>query len=208
MTKFDVNHASAWMGDFATRIQEHAAELTELDRQIGDADHGSNMERGMKAVSALETGDFASAGEYIKKAAMVLLSSVGGASGPLYGTLLLRFARELPDADPDLTPELVARCFRAGLEGVVQRGKAAVGDKTMVDALTPAVEALEETAPQGLAAALAAATEAAVLGRNATIPLQARKGRASYLGERSVGHQDPGATSLALLVEAATATLT
>ena len=192
----DTEAAAAWLADFADVISENAAYLTDLDRQIGDADHGSNLDRGMKAVRALGS-DFPDAGALLKKAGMTLVSTVGGASGPLYGTFLMRVGGAWPVADP--TP--------AGLEGIVQRGKAQLGDKTMVDALAPAVDAYDAAADAGVTSALAAAVAASVAGRDATIPLVARKGRASYLGERSAGHQDPGATSVTMLVEAAARTL-
>jgi phosphoenolpyruvate---glycerone phosphotransferase subunit DhaL len=139
---------------------------------------------------------------------MTLVSTVGGASGPLYGTLFLRLGSTLGDV-AEVAPGQVAAAFRAGLEGVVARGKAVADDKTMYDALAPAVDALEAGLKDGLdlASALGCAREAADAGRDATIPMLARKGRASYLGERSVGHQDPGATSVALLVSAAAETL-
>lgn len=195
----------AWLADFAGQVHEHADELTDLDRAIGDADHGSNLDRGMTAVAALSPADFADAAAYVKKAGMTLVSTVGGASGPLYGTFFLRFAGALTDAE-DPAGQL-GTALRAGLDGIVQRGKAVVGEKTMVDALAPAVDAFYAAAGAGTAAALAAAAEACAAGRDATIPLVARKGRASYLGERSAGHQDPGATSMTLLIESAARTL-
>lgn len=193
--------AHAWLADYASVIHDNADLLTDLDRQIGDADHGSNMDRGMKAVAALEAADFDDAAAYLKKAGMTLVSTVGGASGPLYGTFLLRFAGAVGDGGKDA----LGAALRAGLDGVLQRGKAEVGDKTMVDALTPAVEAFE--AAGSLDEALAAAASAAASGRDAATPLVARKGRASYLGERSKDHQDPGATSVTLLLESAARTL-
>lgn len=193
--------AHAWLADYASVIHDNADLLTDLDRQIGDADHGSNMDRGMKAVAALEAADFDDAAAYLKKAGMTLVSTVGGASGPLYGTFLLRFAGAVGDGGKDA----LGAALRAGLDGVLQRGKAEVGDKTMVDALTPAVEAFE--AAGSLDEALAAAAAAAASGRDAATPLVARKGRASYLGERSKDHQDPGATSVTLLLESAARTL-
>lgn len=207
MAEFTVDRAAAWLSDYARQISRHASELTELDRQIGDADHGSNMDRGMQAVTAIDAHESTSAAEYLKKVAMALLSNVGGAAGPLYGTFFLRFAASLPATDAELTAQQLAAAFRAGVDGVQQRGKAERGDKTMVDALLPAVEALETTAKQGVRPALAAAATSAELGRLATVPMLARKGRASYLGERSIGHQDPGATSAAMLIESATRTL-
>lgn len=208
MVPLNPDKAAAWMADYAAVIFENAAYLTDLDRQIGDADHGSNMERGMKAVSALSASDFPDAAAYLKKAGMTLVSTVGGASGPLYGTFLLRFAGAVP-AGAEVSGRVLAAAFRAGLEGIVQRGKAVVGDKTMVDALSPAVDALDAAVASGASDvdALAAAAQACAEGRDATIPLVARKGRASYLGERSANHQDPGATSVTLLLESAARTL-
>lgn len=201
-----VEAAAAWLADYAAVIAENADLLTDLDRQIGDADHGSNMQRGMTAVAALAPADFADAKAYLKKAGMTMVNTVGGASGPLYGTFFMRVAGALPE---DLTAEGLGAALRAGLQGILDRGKASVGDKTMVDALSPAVDAYDAAAAAGAdaKAALAAAATACAEGRDATIPLVARKGRASYLGERSAGHQDPGATSVTLLVEAAARTL-
>lgn len=194
----DTTLANAWMTRFATLVEQRADELTDLDRQIGDADHGSNMARGMRAVTALDPADFPDAAAYLKKAGMTLVSTVGGASGPLYGTFLLRFAGSAPADD---TVAAMATAWRAGLDGVLARGRAGVGDKTMVDALQPAVESLEQ-AGGSLKEALEAAAAAAAAGRDEVTPLVARKGRASYLGERSKDHQDPGATSATILVEA------
>ena len=195
-----------WVRRFAHLVAENRDHLTELDAAIGDADHGSNMDRGMKAaVAAIDEARPATAGALFTKVGMTLVSTVGGASGPLFGTFFLRMGTSFGDSDT-ATPDDFAAALRAGLGGVVARGKAEAGDKTMYDALAPAVDALdgalEEQSP--LAAALKAARDAAQAGRDATIPLLARKGRASYLGERSVGHQDPGATTVALLLEAAT----
>jgi dihydroxyacetone kinase-like protein len=179
--------------------------LTELDAAIGDADHGANMHRGLTAaVVALDEAGPLGPGALFKKVGMTLVSTVGGASGPLYGTLFLRLGGALDDTDP-VSPAAFAAALRAGLDGVVARGKAEAGDKTMYDALAPALDALDAKLASGasLGDALRAASVAADAGRDATVPLQARKGRASYLGERSVGHQDPGATSAALLVAAA-----
>jgi dihydroxyacetone kinase phosphoprotein-dependent L subunit len=196
--------AAAWMADFAAQIRENAAMLTDLDRQIGDADHGSNMDRGMKAVAALAAADFPDDGAFLKKAGMTLVSTVGGASGPLYGTFLMRVGGAWP---AEANAEGIGAALRAGLDGIVQRGKAVVGDKTMVDALTPALAAYDAAAGRGTQAALDAAAAACAAGRDGTTPLVARKGRASYLGERSAGVQDPGATSVTMLVEAAARTL-
>jgi phosphoenolpyruvate---glycerone phosphotransferase subunit DhaL len=197
---------TAWLREFARLIAEHKDELTELDSAIGDADHGTNMDRGMTAV--VKTLDEGAGGEtpsaVLKQAGMKLVSTVGGASGPLYGTAFLRMSAAAGDA-PDLDAATFAKAVRAGLEGVVTRGKAVAGDKTMFDALSPAADALDAAVADGksLTDALQAAVAAAEKGRDATIPLVARKGRASYLGERSAGHQDPGATSVTLLLTAA-----
>jgi dihydroxyacetone kinase-like protein len=200
----------AWVRGFAALIGEHKEELTQLDSAIGDADHGINMDRGMTAVlAALDGGDDpSSAAALFKQIGMTLVSSVGGASGPLYGTFFLRFGSACGEVD-ELDSEGLAKALRAGLEGIVARGKAEAGDKTMYDALAPATDALDQAVGggAGLAAALEAAANAAESGRDATTPMLARKGRASYLGERSVGHQDPGATSAALLVRAAATAL-
>ncbi|UGT55569.1 dihydroxyacetone kinase subunit DhaL [Nocardia asteroides] len=201
MTTIDANQ---WLRAFAALIDEHTDELTALDAAIGDADHGSNMQRGTAAVvAALDDDPPAGAGAVLKHAGMTLIRSVGGASGPLYGTFFLRAATAAGEGELD--GPTFAAAFRAGLDGVVARGKAESGDKTMFDALAPAADALDERLAAGadLATALDAAATAAAAGRDATIPLVARKGRASYLGERSAGHQDPGATSATLLVRAA-----
>jgi dihydroxyacetone kinase-like protein len=195
----------AWVRGFAALVADNRDYLTELDAAIGDADHGSNLDRGMKAaVVALDDLGPTAAGPLFTKVGMTLVSTVGGASGPLFGTLFLRMGTSLGDTE-SVTDEQVAAALRAGLEGVEARGKAQPGDKTMYDALAPAVDALERAVGEGatLDEALGRARDAAVEGRDATIPMLARKGRASYLGERSVGHQDPGATSVALLLEAA-----
>lgn len=198
---------AAWIREFARSVAEHRDELTRLDAAIGDADHGSNMDRGMTAVvAALDAGQPATADELFKQVGMTLVRTVGGASGPLYGTLFLRMGTAAGTVG-ELSPAAFGTALRAGRDGVLARGKAELGDKTMVDALTPAVEAYEAGAAAGLGSALRAAQAAALAGRDATVPLLARKGRASYLGERSVGHQDPGATSTALLLAAAVAAL-
>jgi phosphoenolpyruvate---glycerone phosphotransferase subunit DhaL len=194
-----------WVRGFATLVADNRDYLTELDAAIGDADHGSNLDRGMRAaVAALDELGPTPAGPLFTKVGMTLVSTVGGASGPLFGTLFLRMGTSLGDAEA-VTDGQVAAALRAGLEGVEARGKAQPGDKTMYDALAPAVDALEQAVGGGtaLGEALGRARDAAAEGRDATIPMLARKGRASYLGERSVGHQDPGATSIALLLEAA-----
>ncbi|MCL2316962.1 MAG: dihydroxyacetone kinase subunit DhaL [Actinomycetia bacterium] len=200
----DATAVAAWLADFAGQIHEHEALLTDLDREIGDGDHGSNMDRGMKAVMALDVASFPTVADYLKKAGMTLVSTVGGASGPLYGTFFLRLGVTWGEPQNALD---VGKALRAGVDGIVARGKAEVGDKTMIDALVPALAAYDEHAGEGVAPALAAAAEACAAGRDATIPLVAHKGRASYLGERSAGHQDPGATSATMLIEAAARTL-
>jgi len=195
---------TAWITRFDALIAEHEAELTALDSEIGDADHGSNMARGMHAVVAkLSTDPPATPAELGKTVGMTLVSTVGGASGPLYGTLFLRMGASAGDRTELDAAELGA-ALRAGVEGVVARGKAEPGDKTMIDALLPAVDAWDVAVGAGAdaASAAAAALEAAEKGRDATIPLVARKGRASYLGERSAGHMDPGAASSTLLIAA------
>ena len=195
-----------WVRRFAQLVAENRDYLTELDAAIGDADHGSNIDRGMKAaVAALDENPPTTVGSLFSKVGMTLVSTVGGASGPLFGTLFLRIGSALGDGERASSLELAA-ALRAGLGGVVDRGKAAPGDKTMYDALAPAVDALDTAlaASADLAAGLKHARDAAAAGRDATTPMLARKGRASYLGERSVGHQDPGATTVGLLFEAAT----
>jgi len=200
-----VAELSGWIREFGRLVAEQKDYLTGLDAAIGDADHGINMDRGLTAViSALDGGTPSSAGALFKQVGMTLVSTVGGAAGPLFGTFFLRLGTTLGDAR-DVDPTVLAAGLRAGLEGVVARGRAEAGDKTMYDSLAPAVDALEATLADGhdLAQALRTALEAAEAGRDATIPMLARKGRASYLGERSVGHQDPGATTVALLSAAA-----
>jgi dihydroxyacetone kinase-like protein len=199
----DVPDLRRWLTVFAGSIAAQKDALTDLDAAIGDADHGANMHRGMQAVLAeIDKGEQADPAALLKQVGMTLVRSVGGASGPLYGTLFLRMSTS---AGAPLDAAAFAKSLRAGVEGVVARGKAEAGDKTMYDALSPALDALDAELASGasLGDALRAASAAADAGRDATVPLQARKGRASYLGERSVGHQDPGATSAALLVAAA-----
>jgi dihydroxyacetone kinase-like protein len=202
--RINLDELKSWLREFAQVVADHRDELTTLDAAIGDADHGTNMERGMSAVVAGLGGD--TVAQTFKQAGMTLVSTVGGASGPLYGTFLLRFGTTAGEIT-ELDTAGFAAAMRAGLDGIVARGKAERDDKTMFDALAPAVEALEAHADGPLDEALQAATDAADRGRDATIELLARKGRASYLGERSIGHQDPGATSAALLVHAAAQTL-
>ncbi|MFJ9562310.1 dihydroxyacetone kinase subunit DhaL [Streptomyces fuscichromogenes] len=188
----DADFFRRWMAATAASVDREAERLTALDSPIGDADHGSNLQRGFKAVVAvLEKDAPATPGAVLTLAGRQLISTVGGASGPLYGTLLRGAGKALGDA-AEVSEAQFAEALRAGVDKVMALGGAAPGDKTMIDALVPAVDALGE----GFGAARAAAEQ----GAESTIPLQARKGRASYLGERSIGHQDPGATSSALLV--------
>ncbi|MFB7285353.1 dihydroxyacetone kinase subunit DhaL [Actinacidiphila glaucinigra] len=193
-----------WFIAAASVIEREADRLTELDSPIGDADHGANMRRGFIAArTAVEKEPPDTPGGVLVLVGRQLISTVGGASGPLYGTLLRKAGKALGDAR-QVAPEQLAQALREGVDGVAQLGGAAQGDKTMLDALAPAVEALTFALDKGagLAEALSAAAIAADEGALATVPMQARKGRASYLGERSIGHQDPGAASSALLVGA------
>jgi dihydroxyacetone kinase-like protein len=194
----------AWLERAADALQAARDVLTELDAAIGDADHGINMDRGFQKVrSLLPALSGQDIGSVLKAVGMGLIGSVGGASGPLYGTGFLR-AGAVTSGQQDLSPDGVGSMLQAMLEGIVERGRAAPGAKTMVDALTPAVQAYQQAVAKGagIGAALRAAVDAADGGVRATIPMQATKGRASYLGERSIGHQDPGATSCALLLKA------
>jgi phosphoenolpyruvate---glycerone phosphotransferase subunit DhaL len=201
---FTAAQAVSWVRASAAVIDEHAAALTRLDAAIGDGDHGTNMNRGFKAVlQRLDGLEAADLGSLFKAVGMALISKVGGASGPLYGSFYLAVGKGLGDAEAVEDGELAA-ALRAGYEGVVARGKAQLEDKTMLDAWHPALEALDAALAGGsdLGQALDQAERAAAAGMKATIPLVARKGRASYLGERSRDHQDPGATSTHLLVKA------
>ncbi|WP_282083729.1 dihydroxyacetone kinase subunit DhaL [Streptomyces tendae] len=190
----DADFFRRWMTAATALVDREADRLTALDSPIGDADHGSNLQRGFRAVAAtLEKEAPDTPGAVLVLAGKQLISTVGGASGPLYGTLLRRTGKALGDS-AQVSAEQLAEALRAGVDAVRTLGGAAPGDKTMVDALVPAVDALGDS--------FTAAGTAAAEGAEATIPLQARKGRASYLGERSIGHQDPGATSAALLFEA------
>lgn len=190
----DAEFFRRWMTATAASVDREAQRLTDLDSPIGDADHGSNLQRGFVAVAAtLEKEAPDTPGAVLTTAGRQLISTVGGASGPLYGTLLRRTGKALGDAG-EVSQEQLADALRAGVDAVMALGGASPGDKTMIDALVPAVDALGES----FGAAKAAAEE----GAAATTPLQARKGRASYLGERSIGHQDPGATSASLLIGA------
>lgn len=183
----------------AATIAEHRVELIQLDRAIGDGDHGENMDRGFKAViAALDANPPDTPAAVLKLVATTLISKVGGAAGPLYGTAFLRASAAVKDRG-ELTPADLGEALSAALGGIVARGKAELGDKTMVDALDPAVKAAKGDTAAELLAAAAAAAEA---GADATIPIVARKGRASYLGERSAGHLDPGARSTSLLLRA------
>jgi len=190
-----------WIRRFADVVAEHRTELVRLDTAIGDGDHGTNMDRGMrKAVEKLDGTEGGDIGADLKTVGMALVSSVGGAAGPLYGTLFLQMGSAAAGKS-ELDLDGWADAVEAGVKGVQARGKAEPGDKTMVDALLPAIAALREGGDE--AEALKRSADAAEEGMKATIPIEARKGRASYLGPRSVGHQDPGATSSYLLLRAA-----
>ncbi len=194
----------AWLSRFTRLVTENRGYLTELDSAIGDADHGSNMARGMTAVMEKIAATPSTAIDALfKQVGMTLVSSVGGASGPLYGTFFLRFGTTA-GVVTELDGAALAAALRAGLGGIVARGKAELGDKTMFDAMSPAIDAFDSELASGaeIAASAAVAFAAAERGRDATKPLVARKGRASYLGDRSAGHLDPGATSTALLFQA------
>jgi dihydroxyacetone kinase-like protein len=193
-----------WFGLAAASLREQRDYLTQLDAAIGDADHGTNMDRGFTAlIEKLDGLDAVPPGKVLTTAGSTLVSTVGGASGPLWGMALRRAGRSLGNAE-EFDGEQLAAALEAALEGIVELGAAQEGDKTMVDALAPAVRALREGLANGsnVADSLAAARVAAEEGMKATVPLQAQKGRASYLGERSIGHQDPGATSTTLILAA------
>lgn len=201
----DAAWAIDWLRRSAAVVAENRMLLIELDRAIGDADHGENLDRGFSAIlEKLDAELPATPGAVFKLAAMTLMSKVGGAAGPLYGTAYLRAATAVGDA-VTLDSAMLATALEAARDGVVARGKAAVGDKTMIDAWTPAVDAAARAAADGAepAAVLAAAAEAAEAGAVSTDPLVAHKGRASYLGERAIGHRDPGAVSSAMILRAA-----
>jgi dihydroxyacetone kinase-like protein len=194
-----------WVEQFAGAVGENKTYLTELDSAIGDADHGININRGMQAVLAKLNGASGDdIGSLLKLVGMTLVSTVGGAGGPLYGTLFMQMGAAAA-GKTRLTPDDWAAALDNGIQGVIKRGKAEPSDKTMVDALLPALEALRSALADELplSDALKRSAAAAEEGMKATIPLVARKGRASYLGERSAGHQDPGATSSYLLLKAA-----
>jgi len=194
-----------WIRAFADAVAEHRAELVRLDTAIGDGDHGTNMDRGMKkAVEKLDGTDGGDIGADLKAVGMALVSSVGGAAGPLYGTLFLQMGTASAGKD-ELDLDGWTAAVEAGVNGLKARGKAEPGDKTMIDAWLPALDALRQGGDLGEALERSAA--AAEEGMKSTTPMEARKGRASYLGPRSVGHQDPGATSTYLLLRAAAETL-
>jgi dihydroxyacetone kinase-like protein len=199
------DQAVDWIRRFAAEVSEHRMELVRLDTAIGDGDHGTNMDRGMKkAVEKLDGLEGDDIGAMLKAVGMALVSTVGGAAGPLYGTLFMQMG-SAAGGKTELDVAGWTAALEAGIKGVQARGKAEREDKTMVDALLPALEALQNADGADEAAALTASADAAEEGMKATIPLVARKGRASYLGERSAGHQDPGATSTHLLLRSAAA---
>ena len=209
MADLSAENLAGWVRACAERIHAEAAWLTELDAAIGDADHGSNLDRGFAAaVAKIDAETYAGPGALLRSVGMTLVSTVGGASGPLYGTFFLRCGTALGE-DGAVDAAALGAALRAGVAGVQARGKAEAGDKTMLDAWLPAVDAYDAALAGGgdLRAALRAAAEGAGAGRDATVDLVARKGRASYLGERSRGHLDPGATSTTMILEAAAATL-
>ncbi|NYD49271.1 dihydroxyacetone kinase-like protein [Actinomadura luteofluorescens] len=198
----DAGDFAAWIRSTAGRVSADAERLTRLDAAIGDGDHGLNLDRGFRAaVEALP--EDAPPGKVLIVAGRAIVSKTGGASGPLYGTVLRRAGKSFGDA-AGVDAAALGAALRAALEGVQDLGKAAEGDKTMVDALAPAVAAYEAALADGsdLAGCARAAAEAASKGADGTVPMRARKGRASYLGERSEGHMDPGASSTALVLEA------
>src|SRR5215472_11442332 len=198
--EFTVDQARLWIRAAADLIEREIVRLSELDTAIGDADHGFNLQRGFYAVrNKLEITTTEDLGRLFRLVGMTLVSTVGGASGPLYGGFFLEMAK-VTAGKACLAKDEVSAAFAAGLNDIKRRGKAEVGDKTMVDSLSPAVAALKSAAE--LCAAFRAAADAAKTGAEGTIPLEARKGRASYFGPRSIGHQDPGATSSWLLFEA------
>ena len=203
MTNLDVEWAKDWMRRASANLTEHRMELIDLDRAIGDGDHGENMARGFTfVVERIDANPPEDVAGVFKLVAQTLMAKVGGASGPLYGTAFMRAAKA---ADCDLDAAWVATLCEAALDGIVTRGKATTGEKTMVDAWTPAIAAAKAAAEAGRtpAEALRAAADAAGEGAEATIPMRATKGRASYLGERSIGHKDPGSTSTSYLLATA-----
>ena len=207
MSSISSSDVEAWLRRCAEVFLEHKDELTGLDAKIGDADHGANMARGFSAIPPkLDALTDRSIGSLLRTSAMTLISKVGGASGPLYGTFFIQAARPA-NGKTELTLQELCQCFDTGLTGIVNLGKAALGDKTMVDVLTPALAALHPKNGDSLKSALERAVSIARDAAESTIPLIARKGRASYLGERSVGHKDPGAASSTLLLEALAETI-
>lgn len=193
-----------WIQLTARYMEQQKDYLTDLDRAIGDADHGNNMDRGFKKViSQIESYKDRDIGSILKMVGMALISSVGGAAGPLYGTFYLQAASAV-NSKSELNPADVVAMLEAGTEGIIKRGKTNIGDKTIIDSLKPAVDTLKQAMSEGkeLTDALHAAIQGAEQGMKNTIPLVAKKGRASYLGERSAGHQDPGATSAYFILKA------
>jgi dihydroxyacetone kinase-like protein len=204
MTTVTKEQVVRWLESTAAVLADNKGYLTDLDSAIGDADHGINMDRGFtKVMEKLPTVADKDIGNILKTVGMTLISSVGGASGPLYGTFYMRGGMAA-DAKEELDGDDLVNVLQGAVDGIIQRGRAQPGDKTMVDALLPALAALKQAVADGqdVRAAVAAAVAAAEQGMKDTIPLQARKGRASYLGERSIGHQDPGATSSHLILNA------
>lgn len=202
MELFSLRDARSWIDEAARLIADNVGTLTELDTAIGDGDHGANMTRGLNAVEKkLATTEVSDVSALFKLVGMTLLSTVGGAAGPLYGGFFLAFARATAGKQT-LNREELLQSLREGLADIQRRGKAQSGDKTMVDCLAPAVKAWEAIPDSDLAPATIHVAQAAAEAARATIPMLALKGRASYLGERSIGHQDPGATSCALLLQA------
>lgn len=201
MGTLNIDHLRKWISLSAEALEANATLLSDLDAAIGDGDHGANMTRGFAAVSKKLDGNVPSSeiGAMFKTVGMTLLSTVGGAAGPLYGGFFLELGKKTVGCK-ELDVALLGEVLSAGLADIQKRGKAELGDKTMVDAMAPAIAALKSAGPD-VAAATQAAAQAARQAAAATVPMLARKGRASYLGERSIGHQDPGATSTALLFE-------
>lgn len=204
-TTVTVADLAAWLRRSGELLAEHAAELSDLDSAIGDGDHGTNMKRGFAAVEQILDAEYETVDALLKKVGSTLVSTVGGASGPLFGTLFLRMGTSQKGAT-ELDAHTFLAALSTGVEGVEARGKAGIGEKTMLDAWMPALEAFGKTSGS-FPDALRAGAEAAAAGRDATGPMKATKGRASYLGERSVGHIDPGAASTALIWQAAVETL-
>jgi phosphoenolpyruvate---glycerone phosphotransferase subunit DhaL len=209
MSNISLSQIVAWIERYAAHIAERKDYLTQLDAAIGDADHGANMNRGLQAVLAKKAEyQNTDIGAFLKGVAMTLISTVGGASGALYGTFFLQ-ASTVAGNRTELSPGEFGSLLEKGLAGIVLRGKAALGDKTMVDALQPGIKAYKHSVESGesLQQALSIAVNAAEEGLKSTVPLVARKGRASYLGERSAGHPDPGSASTVLLFQSAAETL-